>query len=369
MATDVWDMTDDQLEEAFRAAKAGDAGVGAEQNTTDDLEQPYEDSDDNVSTENDTDTVDETHSDATDITEEVVDESNKEQVSQETEVSTANKQPVTKRRFKANGQDYELTEAEILERFPQVFAQAMDYTKKTQAIKPWRKTIDALESAKVSHEDVNLMIDVLKGDKAAISEVLRKNNIDSLELDTEDVTYAATDYGRDEKTLAVLEAIEEIKHDPEYSLTGNILSAKWDSPSLEVMADNPELIKLLHVDVKSGMFQKLQPIINKLKVYDGGRNTDLQYYKMAAEELAASNYAQNGVTQEQFRTAVNTVAQAKVAEVHANEQRATNVQQQAVQRKAAAIPKKVAGASKVKNYLDDSDEDYEKWYAALQNKY
>lgn len=190
MALDVWEMSDDQLEEAFRSAKADMGspvtdGVNEEEigDEVPDLEQPDVDSDDN----------------GTDIIE--LDDGNDEpaEVDESDEIAEVEEEPteepkidkidevqeVQKYKFKANGREYELTDEEMRTQFPKVFGQAMDYTKKTQALKPWRQTIDALESAKISHNDVSLMIDVLRGDKQAIAEVIKRTGVDALDIDTE----------------------------------------------------------------------------------------------------------------------------------------------------------------------------------------
>ena len=82
-------------------------------------------------------------------------------------------------KFKANGKEYEITEDEMRQQFPKIFGQAMNYTQKMQSLSPWRKTIDAMEQAKIKHEDVNLLIDVLKGDKAALASVIKKVGVDT----------------------------------------------------------------------------------------------------------------------------------------------------------------------------------------------
>jgi hypothetical protein len=152
------------------------------------------------------------------------------------------------------------------EMFPKIFGQAIDYTKKTQAIKPWRKTIDAIEQAKLNHDDINLAIDVLRGDKNAIAEIIKRNGIDTLDLDTENSKYIPKDYGRDDTTLEIKDVVERISADREYETTHRILSKEWDENSFKELTKTPELIEALHVDVKTGMYAKVQPIAEKYKV-------------------------------------------------------------------------------------------------------
>ena len=289
MALDPWDMSDEQLEEAFRNAKAnGDSPVTdieIEHNNEDEdvnLEQPTEDSDDNG-----TEIVELDDGNDEPVEDEGIDESTEDEI-EPTEDPKEDKieevQEVQKHKFKANGKEYELTDEEMRSQFPKIFGQALDYTRKTQALKPWRQTIDAIESAKLTHEDVSLMIDVLRGDKQAIAEVIKRTGTDALDIDTENSKYTPKSYGRDETALAIKDVIDEISADKEYEVTHKILSKEWDDKSFAEFTKDPDLIRQLHIDVKTGMYNQVQPIAEKLKVFDRGRKTDLEYYIQAAGE-------------------------------------------------------------------------------------
>lgn len=368
-------MSDEELEAAFLAAKAD---VGSEpthyEEEHEDLEQPVdnEDSDDDADTDASEDEAEDDGSDVDDETPDGEDADAEEEPETEEEPKQAEVQPIQKHKFKANGREYEFTEDEVREQFPKIFGQAMDYTKKMQALKPWRKTIDAIEGAQLSHDDVNLMIDVLKGDKDAVAAVLKRTGVDALELDVEQSRYVPKDYGRDDKALAVKDVIEEISGDAEYSTTYKILSKEWDDDSFREMTSDPDLIKLLHIDVKSGMYDRVQPIAEKLKVYDRGRRSNLDYYKEAArvyfneqaqEEARRAEYEKARVMKES-----ELADKARVRDVKDQQQQRVAVKQDAEKRKAAAPTKKVAGTKKVIDYLDDSDEAYDEWYKSLQNR-
>lgn len=368
-------LSDEELEAAFFAAKA-DMGNEPTQyeEEHEDLEQPVdnEDSDDDADTDA---SEEEAEDDGSDVDDETPDEENadaEEEPKTEEEPKQAEVRPTQKHKFKANGREYEFTDDEIREQFPRIFGQAMDYTKKMQALKPWRKTIDAIEGAQLSHDDVNLMIDVLKGDKDAVAAVLKRTGIDALEIDVEQSRYVPKDYGRDDKALAVKDVIDEISGDAEYSTTYRILNKEWDDDSFREMTNDPDLIRLLHIDVKSGMYDRVQPIAEKLKVYDRGRRSNLDYYKEAARVYF------NEQAQEEARRAEHEKARvlkeseladkARVKNVKDQQQQRVAVKQEAEKRKAAAPTKKVAGTKKVIDYLDDSDEAYEEWYKSLQNR-
>jgi hypothetical protein len=403
---DLWDMSDDELEAAFKEAQAADLSPDTDLEDTQALEefpesepsmedpdeevsldeedteeefedgpeQPEDDLEDSghdASDESDTDEVAEEDDSETDEDDPDEDsEEDEEPSSDDAEDEDEEEQPVQTYKFKANGKDYEFSSEEIVDQFPKIFGQAMDYTKKMQAIKPWRKTIDAIEGAELNHDDVSLMIDVLKGDKGAITEVLKRTGVDTLELDTDaDNPYVAKDYGRDDSALAIKDIVDDISRDQEYATTHNILSKEWDDRSWNTMAQNPEMIRLLHTDVKSGMYETLQPLAEKLKVYDGGKKSDLDYYKEAAQQhfnqVAEQDAYEERQAAKQAEREAKEAEKARLAEVKAQSQKRTATKQASAKRKAAA-PSKATASRDVIDYLDDSDEAFDDWYQRLQ---
>lgn len=398
---DLWDMSDDELEAAFKEAQAQslspntdleaesetfveetdvvDEEVALDDGAEEEIDSGSEQLEDEMLEDSDHDTSDESESEA--VAEEDVSETEEgeldedpeaedETSSEDAEEGEEEEQPVQTYTFRANGKDYEFSSEEIVDQFPKIFGQAMDYTKKMQAIKPWRKTIDALESAELNHNDISLMIDVLKGDKEAIAEVIKRTGVDTLELDTEaDSRYVAKDYGRDDSALAIKDIVDDISRDAEYATTHSILSKEWDERSWATMSENPEMIRLLHTDVKSGMYQTLQPLAEKLKVYDGGRKSDLDYYKEAAQQHFNQVAEQEAYQERQAARLAEQKAkqaeQARLAQVKAKNEQRTVTKQASAKRKAAA-PTKSVSAPRVVDYLDDSDEAFEDWYKRLQ---
>ena len=355
------DDTDEELEED-----------GPDQTDEDNAESGHDASDESEDDEAAEDDTDENEADAPDgDTAE-----NEEESSDDAEEDKDEEQPVRSYSFRANGQDYEFSSDEIVDQFPKIFGKAMDYTKKMQTIKPWRKTIDAIEGAKLSHDDVGLMIDVLKGDKEAINEVLKRTGTDTLELDTEaDSGYVAKDYGRDEGALAISDIVDEISKDAEYATTQNILSKEWDDKSWGTVTENPNMVRLLHEDVKSGMYKTLQPLIAKLKVYDGGTKPDIEYYKEAAQQHFNKTAAQNAYNERQAERQrmqeetqeADTQKQDRVTKAKAQSSKRTATKKASAKRKAAAPTASVSKDRAVVDYLDESDEAFDDWYKRLQD--
>ena len=380
---DLNELSDAELEAAFKAAKAeAGAPVTIEDTLVDDvddndevdeLEQPDDvDSDDDTSAnkedeeevEDDSDTENEDADESAETENEQTDNTEKE--SDEVVQPT---QEILK--VKANGQDYEFTLDEMKSQFGSIFAKAQDYTKKTQALKEYRRTIDIVQNAGLSDNDLNLFADVLKGDKDAIAAVLKRTGVDALDLDVENVNYAPKNYGRNDTELAIKDIVDDISADKEYVITHNILEKQWDSKSREKFIEDPNMIKGLHIDVKSGLYDKLNPIMQKLKIYDGATKSDLDYYFMAHKQFMdsqreASSKAEKAElarienqAKETEATKVNTV-KAKIAQQVATKEAS-------VKRKAAAPTKKAAGTSKI-NYLNDdpSDDEVEEWFKNIK---
>ena len=379
---DINELSDAELEAAFKAAKAeAGAPVTIEDTLVDDvddndevdeLEQPYVDSDDDTSANKE---VEEEVEEDSKTEEDNLDEgaeADKEQPKATEDKSDEVVQPTQEiLKVKANGQEYEFTLDEMKSQFGSIFAKAQDYTKKTQALKEYRKTIDIVHNAGLSDNDLNLFADVLKGDKDAIAAVLKRTGVDALDLDVENVNYAPKNYGRNDTELAIKDIVDDISADKEYVITHNILEKQWDSKSREKFIEDPNMIKGLHIDVKSGLYDKLNPIMQKLKIYDGNSKSDLEYYFMAHDQYMGSQREASSKAEkaelarienqakETEATKVNTV-KAKIAQQVATKEAS-------VKRKAAAPTKKAAGTSKI-NYLNDdpSDDEVEEWFKNIK---
>ena len=380
----LYSLSDEELEKAFLDAKENEQYAEADEPIQESeevyedeeieiMEQPGEDEDsveEGATSTDEVETETESTADTTKPDKEVVegDEDPIEDDNLEDDIVDEAQKEHQELAFKANGREYKFTQDEIMAQFPKIFGQAMDYTKKTQAMKPWRKTIDAIEEAKLGHDDINLMIDVMKGNKEAIAEVLKRTGVDSLEIDTENSKYTPNDYGRDDKALAIKDIIEEISVDREYEITHKVLSKEWDEKSFKKMTDDPELIRLLHNDVKSGTFDKVQAVAEKIKVFDRGLKTDLEYYELASMEIAQQYQEEQRRAYEVERQRADREArlarQAEIERVRKTQERQKEVEVKAVERKAATPTSRKAVSSKVVDYLDDSDEAFEDWYKA-----
>ena len=382
---ELFDLTDEELEELIKQSKAVEQNeevIEQYEQTNDDnatSDENEKKDNENINNEEASDEVETEEKDATESVEQEQEDNLLEQPKEtKGEDSSKESYEVSEKepeilKAKANGIEYEFTKDEVFEKFPIVFAQAMDYTKKLQKIKPYKVMIDAIEEAGIDQNQLNLAIDAIKGKKEAITEILKQHNIDTFDLNTEEEQeYTPTQYGSDELTIELKDTIEEISADPEYVKTKTILGQEWDDASWNQLASNPSLIKAFHIDVKTGMYDKLQPIMTKLKVYDGGRRSDLDYYQEAARIYFSEQNAEQG--QEQRKALIEHEKQKKEQEMlrqaQIQKQAAEQRKQQATLRKKAAPTSSGKTASKkIVDYLNASDEDFEKWYSNLMEKY
>ena len=376
----LYDMSDEELDLAFKEAKDAmneepeetaeddvediveeEPEVDNEEEIEDDTEQPEEESDlDNQAeddeveedTVEDPETADETVEDKLDLVE-------------EKPVEAEAKPKLYK--VKANGTEFEFTDEELMQLAPK----AMNYTQKMQEIAPWRKTISALKDNDIGEDDINLMIDALKGNKEAITEVVKKAGLDTMDIDTENNSYERKQYGRSETELAIEDVVNTIAKDPEYKITQHVVDSQWDSNSRQKLAENPDMISGLHDDVKSGVFDQVSPMAMKMKVLDGAKKSDIDYYIEAGSQYyrdkQVREQAENLALQESKAAQDKLLQEKKVVEdVKEREVKQTTVKNAANKRKAAAPTRKAAGKKDVIDYLDDSDDKFDDWYKKLE---
>ncbi len=357
------------------AAIRREEGVPEEDLPVSDSDEPREDpadaevdGDDELDNLDNADETNDTKSDPDDASEDDTPGPDEDKKSDEGELGDEDKPAsekeiaVENHKFTANGQEFEFTTKEIMEQFSTVFGQSMNYTQKMQAMAPYRKMISALETEGVSSDQLNLAIDALKGNKQALQKMIEDNKLDPFDLTNDDEgekdPYNPTDYGKNDVQLGIDDISKEISGDPEYKITVDVIDNQWDDNSRDAFANNPQMIKGLHNDIKSGTYDKVAPVAMKMKVLDGNMKSDLEYYMLAGQQ----------VTSEQEQTSAN--AEKTVTDLNKKAQDAEDEFGEAsseAQRKRSASPTRGRADRKgVIDYLDDdNDKDYDAWYKTL----
>lgn len=275
----------------------------------------------------------------------------------------------TKTKVRGIGAEFEFSNKEKLETFDKVYAQAMDYTKKTQELAKHRKRISAMDELGITDDQFNTMLDVLKGDKDAITSVLKQTGVDAIDLDTEqELNYTPGNYGKSNVELDIKEAYETIDADPEGQITRNVIANQWDDASRDQMVSGmtlpngkklstKELIAGLHEDVKKGKYNRVYPEAVKLQIADGGKKSILDYYIEAGAVVTTQD-----IQQEQAKQQAELVAKQKaeaeakiIAEVKAKQKKEADAKADAEKRKAAGVTQTTPTTNSGTDYLAGLD--------------
>lgn len=329
-----------------------DSSVESEEEPSDEILDELEDQDGELNSEDGTDDQDQPEAEEDPESEDLDDDHSDDQ-----DAADQEPEPV-KHKFKARGKEFEFTEKEMLDQFASVFGKAVDYTEKTQAIKPYRKMISAIEEQGITQEQLNIAIDALKGDKGALQALAKANSIDVFDLDAEaEKDYTPNQYGKDDKAIELEEVISGIAQDAEFQTTADIVDRQWDSTSRKYFADNPTLVQALHNDVKSGLYQEVAAEAAKMKVLDGSVKSDIEYYLIAGQEV--QNRKQAVAEQQDTVNGLNQQAQEKI-------QNANLASSEAQRKRSASSTNTRSDRKKAIDYLNDDDEAFDEWYKKLE---
>lgn len=281
--------------------------------------------------------------------------------------------------IKADGIDFELTEKELKE----LASKGINYTKKMQRMKPHLTNISALEENGIAKKELDLLISAYKGDKGAINELIKKNNIEVFDLDPEAQQYEHVSYGKSEVEQEMLSVLEDISRDEEYRITEHIITNMWDEESKAILTksftdrtlrtpNGRTLLEGLHSDVKDGTYDRLAPIMIKKKVMDGGRKSDLAYYLDAARELDVASRQQEEIKAFESKIRAEEEAKRLILERQIAEQKA-NAKEKEISRsrKSAAITKNTSKGKDIQSYLPSlnvSDDEFNAFMERELNK-
>ena len=166
-----------------------------------------------------------------------------------------------------------------------------NYTKKMQVMAPMRKIVESLNAAKISEDDLNFLIDIHKGDKEAIKQLLKKNEIDTIDLDLDEIKYKPNKKNiASDEDVAFSETISDISESiPQIQ---EILNNKWDAESKKLLLSDPRAMRALHEEIQMGRFEKVQQRLEVEKTFGRYKDVpDVQAYidlvnRMVADEQA-----------------------------------------------------------------------------------
>lgn len=184
-------------------------------------------------------------------------------------------------KVKAYGQTMNFTTEELVKLAPK----ALHFTKKLQALAPFRRTISAMQENKITEDDINQFIEMKKGDRTAIANFLSNHNIDAYDVTSldEDMTkkYQPSKYGKEQNALN--QTIEELAYHPKVSELYRYVDS-LDAESRNRLSQNPDVLEVLMSNIENGYFDIIAPEANKRAFLDGNKKPAIEYYADVAKE-------------------------------------------------------------------------------------
>ena len=253
--------------------------------------------------------------------------------------------------FKANGKDISVTGVDDAISLMQMGA---NYTKKMAGLKPNLQLLRLLEdNGLLNEEKIGYLIDLDKKSPEAISKLIKDSGHDPLDLDAQKASeYKPKTYTVDPRADELNTVLDELQSTPTYNQTLDIVSNKWDGPSKQVIAESPQLLKVINAHVSSGIYNTIAAEVERERMF--GRLSglsDLEAYRQIGDALNAKGAFATGTPPAQPAAPVVIVTpKPKVEDDKLRDKR------------RAASSTKPAGTSVAKDFnpLSMSDEEFSK---------
>ena len=279
------------------------------------------------------------------VKQEQVEEQKQEDTKEETATDTIDYKAVYDsifKPFKANGKTIAPRNAEDVISLMQMGA---NYTKKMQLMAPMKRAVESLNKAGINEEELNFLIDIHNGDKEAIKNLLKKNEIDPIDLDIEDTKYIPKNNIASDADVEFSETLMDIESSlPKIQ---EILNKTWDSKSKQLVLKDPQLMRALHQEIEMGRFDEVQQRLEIEKTFGRYKGvSDIEAYIDLVTKM------------------VNEKARTPVTETkHVERQPETTTKSIPDKTKAAPIrskPKNQGSSLTVKDLFSMSEEDFNK---------
>ena len=189
--------------------------------------------------------------------------------------------------FKANGREIQVQSVEDAVALMQMGA---NYNKKMAALKPNLKLMKLLENnGLLNEEKLSFLIDLEKKNPEAIGKLIKDSGVDPLDLDASNAgAYKPTRHTVDARELELDAVLDEIQETPSYARTLDVVSNQWDASSKNVIANSPQVLKVINSHVQSGVFDLIVKEVEREKMF--GRLSglsDIEAYRQVGDAIQA----------------------------------------------------------------------------------
>jgi len=227
-----------------------------------------------------------------------------------------------------------------------LISMGIDYSRKMRDVKPLRVLGETLteagiiEDGKINEAALLRLVDISKGDKTALAELMAEKDIDPLDINTEDVQYTPTAQMAAENSYELKDVEQELANRGSIDTVITELG-KLDKASKQFFNESPRDLLKLDEDIKNGTYEKLMDTVRYERTLGRLRGiSDIEAYIQLAQ-------AQEPIVSEQKQVA-DTKPKTKPS---------------VRKRKAAAITKRAPAkkqTQKTYDYVNMSDEEFEK---------
>lgn len=254
--------------------------------------------------------------------------------------------------FKANGRDVSVTSVDDALSLMQMGA---NYNKKMAGLKPSMKILKLLENNGLLDENkLSYLIDLDKKDPLAINKLVQDSGLNPMDLDAAKAgEYRPKTRTVDEREMELDTVLDDIQSTPTYTRTLEVVSKKWDGPSKQIVAAQPQLLKVINDHMSSGIYDLITAEIESQRMFgrlDGLSDIDA-YRKVGDAIQARGGFNDLGSSQSKSAAAPVVVQpKPKVEDEALNNKR----------RAASSTPAAVVTAPGTFNPLGLSDEEFAK---------
>ena len=189
--------------------------------------------------------------------------------------------------FKANGREISVKSVDDAVTLMQMGA---NYNKKMAALKPSLKLMKLLENnGLLNEEKISYLIDIEKKNPNAIQKLVKDSGIDPMDFDAEKAgEYKPKIHTVDDREMDLDTVLDEIQDTPSYNQTLQIVSKSWDGASKQVVANTPQLLKVINDHVANGIYNIISEEVERERVF-GRLNglSDIEAYRRVGDAIQA----------------------------------------------------------------------------------
>ncbi len=166
--------------------------------------------------------------------------------------------------IKADGKDFSVRTPEEAIRLIQ---QGVNYSRRMNEIKPMKAMNRLLTDHGLNDEaKISFLIDVSKGDKTAITKLLKDRGIDPMDLDVStETSYQAKSYSGTPQEVAFRDAIDTTMETAEGKTLIGEIHDKWDAGSKQKLQERPEILGNLLELKQTGVYGKIVDELDRQK--------------------------------------------------------------------------------------------------------